>query len=72
MLTLGLATLATRFPRAAFHLLQPPRTKALLFGPSMGFETARAALRYGYESTREWLDGHGTALVRRLSLAVAS
>ena len=35
--------------------------------PSMGFEARRAALRYGYASTQEWLDGQGAALVRRLA-----
>src|SRR5439155_1090132 len=33
LLTLGLATLAVKFPRTAFYLLQPPRTNSLLFGP---------------------------------------
>jgi len=69
LLTLGLATLAVKFPRTAFFLLQPPRTNSLLFGPSMGFETSRAALRYGYTSTKEWLDHQGAPLVRRLSVA---
>lgn len=68
LLTLGLATLAVKFPRTSFHLLQPPRTNTLLLGPSMGFEAARVALRYGYSSTKEWLDAQGTALVRRLSV----
>jgi len=66
LLTLGLATLATRHPRAAFYLLQPPRTNDLLFGPSMGFAAARAALRFGRESTAAWLDGGGAGLVRQL------
>ncbi len=68
LLQLGLATLKVRFPRTDFFLLQPPRTTTLLFGPSMGFEASRAALRYAYTSTREWLDGQGAALVRRLLL----
>ena len=71
LLTLGLDALAAKFPRTAFHLLQPPRANNLLFGPSMGFEVSRAALRYGYTSTKEWLDTQGAALVRRLSLAPA-
>jgi predicted acylesterase/phospholipase RssA len=72
LLTLGLTTLGARFPRAAFHLLEPPRDSTLLFGPSMGFEAARAALRFGYESTRQWLAGPGTALVRRLGMAAVA
>jgi predicted acylesterase/phospholipase RssA len=71
LLTLGLATLAVRFPRTAFYLLQPPRTNTLLVGPSMGFEASRAALRYGYASTKEWLEQQGSGLVRRMLVAAA-
>lgn len=71
LLTLGLGTLAVKFPRTAFYLLQPPRTNGLLFGPSMGFEASRAALRYGYASTKEWLAAQGAGLVRRLSVVTA-
>jgi hypothetical protein len=38
----------------------------------MGFEASRAALRYGYASTKEWLDQQGAPLVRRLSVAPAA
>ncbi len=72
LLQLGLTVLGVKFPRTDFFLLQPPRTSALLFGPSMGFEASRAALRYGYTSTREWLDDQGTALVRRLLVPAAA
>jgi NTE family protein len=71
LLTLGLSALAVKFPSTAFYLLQPPRTNNLLFGPSMGFEASRAALRYGYESTTEWLEQQGAPLLRRLLLAPA-
>src|SRR5919201_756961 len=71
LLTLGMATLAMKFPRTAFYLLQPPRTTGLLFGPSMGFEASRTALRYGYASTKEWLDAQDAPLVRHMQLAVA-
>ncbi|HZN50188.1 MAG TPA: patatin-like phospholipase family protein [Methylomirabilota bacterium] len=66
LLQLGLSTLRIKHPRTEFHLIQPGREETPLFGPSMGFEASRAALRYGYESTREWLDGQGTGLLRRL------
>lgn len=70
LLTLGLGTLAVKYPRTAFFLLQPPRTNTLLFGPSMGFEASRAALRFGYLSTLEWLDKQdGAGLIRRLGVA---
>lgn len=66
LLQLGLATLAVKYPRTSFFLLEPARVGTPLLGPSMGFEAARAALRYGYTSTREWLEGRGIDLVRRL------
>jgi len=66
LLQLGLSTLRIKHPRTEFHLIQPGREETPLFGPSMGFEVSRAALRYGYESTREWLDGQGLGLLRRL------
>lgn len=71
LLQLGLASLAVKFPRTAFYLLQPPRDTAHLFGPSMGFEESRAALRYGYSSTKAWLNEQGAPLLRRLGLEVA-
>jgi predicted acylesterase/phospholipase RssA len=70
LLQLGLGTLAVKFPRTTFYLLQP-RDTDLLFGPSMGFEASRAALRFGYTSTLAWLDSQGATLVRRLTLQVA-
>jgi hypothetical protein len=35
----------------------------------MGFEASRAALRFGYDSTREWLAAQGLPLLRRLAPA---
>jgi NTE family protein len=66
LLELGLAVLAARYPGTRFFLIEPPRTCTLLFGPSMGFEASRRALRYGYESTKAWLEGDGQPLVGRL------
>jgi NTE family protein len=66
LLQLGLSTLRIKHPRTEFYLIQPGREETPLFGPSMAFEASRAALRYGYESTREWLDGQGMTLLRRL------
>src|SRR5712691_10520187 len=68
LLQLGLSTLRVKYPRTEFFLIQPSLAEAPLFGPSMGFEASRAALRFGYESTREWLDEHGARLLRRLLL----
>jgi predicted acylesterase/phospholipase RssA len=72
LLQLGLAGLAVKYPRTAFHLLQPPRDTTLLFGPSMGFEASRAALRYGYTSTKAWLAEQGAALMRQLAPEAAA
>jgi predicted acylesterase/phospholipase RssA len=72
LLHLGLAALAVKFPRTAFHLLQPPQNTELLFGPSMGFEASRAALRFGYTSTKAWLAEQGAPLVRSLAPEAAA
>ena len=69
LLSLGMDVLATRYPHTEFFLLEPARDCELLFGPSMGFEASRKALRFGYESTRVWLDGAGAPLVRALAIA---
>lgn len=69
LLQLALTTLGVKFPRTDFFLIQPPRTSTPMFGPSMGFEASRAALRYGYASTKAWLDMQGAPLLRRLLLA---
>jgi NTE family protein len=66
LLALGLDVLAVRYPRTEFFLLEPPRDCELLFGPSMGFEASRKALRFGYQSALGWLDGGGNELVRQL------
>lgn len=66
LLQLALTTLGVKFPRTDFFLIQPARTSTPLFGPSMGFDSSRAALRYGYASTMAWLDAQGAPLVRRL------
>jgi hypothetical protein len=72
LLQLGMASLAIKYPKTAFHLLQPSQDSTLLSGPSMGFEASRAALRYGYTSTREWLAEQGAPLVRSLTLSPVS
>ena len=70
LLQLGMGSLAVKYPRTTFHLLQPPQDTDLLFGPSMGFEASQAALRFGYTSTRAWLDAQGAVLLRQLTPAV--
>ena len=66
LLELNLARLSVRYPGTAFYLIQPQATGTPMFGPSMGFEASRAALRYGLASTREWLGAAGAELLRRL------
>lgn len=40
------------------------RTKPFL---TMGFDASRAALRFGYVTTKEWLQTKGAVFSRRLS-----
>jgi len=66
LLRLGLDVLAERHPRTTFYLLQPTVVSPLA-GPSMGFDTARASLRSGYDSTKAWLLGDGGEVLERLA-----
>lgn len=70
LLQLGLATVQMKYPRTEFFLIQPPQANAPMFGPSMGFDASRAALRFGYESTKAWLADQGAPLLRRLETAL--
>jgi len=72
LLDLGLRELQARHPRVEIFLLQPEAKESPLFGPSMGFEASRVALRFGYLSTRTWLEEQGAAFMRRFQLAAAS
>jgi NTE family protein len=72
LLQLGMASLAVKYPHTQFHLLQPTQDTNALFGPSMGFEASQAALRFGYNSTRAWLEEQGAPLVRALIPAPAA
>ena len=70
LLQLGLATVQMKYPRTEFFLIQPSQSDAPMFGPSMGFDASRAALRFGYESTKAWLADRGAPLLRRLETAL--
>lgn len=72
LLELGLRELQAKHPKLEIFLLQPEARESPLFGPSMGFEASRAALRFGYTSTRQWLAERGGALMRRFQLADVS
>jgi NTE family protein len=66
LLQLNLSRLSVRHPGTAFYLIQPAANGTPMFGPSMGFEASRAALRYGFVSAQEWLANAGSELLRRL------
>ncbi|MFQ5827649.1 MAG: patatin-like phospholipase family protein [Candidatus Methylomirabilia bacterium] len=68
LLELELRELHAKHPKPDIFLVQPEANEGPLGGPSMGFEASRAALRFGYTSTKEWLASGGTALMRRFAL----
>jgi predicted acylesterase/phospholipase RssA len=65
LLELGLRELALSHPGVEIHLVQPPALDTPLFGPSMGFEASRQALRFGHDSVGKWLEGEGAILRKR-------
>jgi len=69
LLELGLRELALRHPGVEIHLVQPPALDTPLFGPSMGFEASRQALRFGHDSVGKWLEGEGAILRKRFAAA---
>jgi predicted acylesterase/phospholipase RssA len=64
LLELALGELRLRYPRVDFHVIQPDPVGSALSGPSMGFEASHSALRFGYESVRDWLRRDGAAPLR--------
>ncbi|MBI4590035.1 MAG: patatin-like phospholipase family protein [Candidatus Rokubacteria bacterium] len=72
LLELGLRELQQKYPKVEFFLCQPEPKESPLFGPSMGFEASRAALRFGYASTKEWLETKGAVFIRRFSVPAAA
>ena len=71
LLELGLRELALRHPGVEIHLVQPPALDTPLFGPSMGFEASRQALRFGHDSVQQWLEREGARLRRRFGISAA-
>jgi predicted acylesterase/phospholipase RssA len=69
LLELGLRELALSHPGVEIHLVQPPALDTPLFGPSMGFEASRQALRFGHDSVGKWLEGEGAILRKRFGAA---
>ncbi len=70
LLELGLRDLQQKHPKVEFFLFQPEARESPLFGPSMGFDASRAALRFGYATAKEWLQTKGAIFIRRFSAAV--
>jgi predicted acylesterase/phospholipase RssA len=65
ILELGLAELRLRRPQVEIHLMQPDDSHpSPLAGPSMGLESSRAALRFGYASMKDWLNTHDADAAR--------
>ena len=63
--TRGVVMESVRRPDVEFYLVQPESKVSPLVGPSMGFESSRAALRYGHTSVTEWLVGEGAPFAAR-------
>jgi NTE family protein len=71
LLELGLRDLQQTHPKVEFFLFQPEAKESPLFGPSMGFDASRAALRFGYTTTKEWLRTKGAIFIRRFAARTA-
>jgi NTE family protein len=67
LFNLGLREIKLVHPEVEVLVIQPEPKPSPLVGPSMGFEASRAALRYGYRTVREWLDGEGSVVAARFS-----
>lgn len=63
---LGFKMLSLNYPKTQFVLLEPPRSSTPLFCNTLSFCAAQAALRYGFSSTRKWLQNQGAAFLRCL------
>ncbi len=72
LLELGLRDLQQSHQKVEFYLFQPEARESPLFGPSMGFEASRAALRFGYLTTKEWLQSKGAVFIRRFAARAAA
>lgn len=69
LLEVGLREIRLRRPDVEILLIQPEPRPSPLVGPSMGFESSRAALRFGYATVGEWLEGKGVEFARRFATA---
>jgi len=65
LFNVGLREIRLLHPEVEVLVVQPEPKQSPLVGPSMGFEASRAALRYGYQTVKEWLAGPGAAVAAR-------
>jgi predicted acylesterase/phospholipase RssA len=65
----GLREIKLRHPEVDILVIQPEPKPSPLVGPSMGFEASRAALRYGYQTLKEWLAGPGAGAATRFTVS---
>ena len=68
LFNVGLREIRLLHPEVEVLVVQPEPKQSPLVGPSMGFEASRAALRYGYQTVKEWLAGPGAALAARFTV----
>lgn len=68
LFNVGLREIKLTHPEVEVLVVQPEPKPSPLVGPSMGFEASRAALRYGYQTVKEWLAGPGAAVAARFTV----
>lgn len=68
LFNVGLREIKLLHPEVEVLVVQPEPKPSPLVGPSMGFEASRAALRYGYQTVKEWLAGPGAAQAARFTV----
>jgi predicted acylesterase/phospholipase RssA len=67
LFNVGLREIKLLHPEVEILVVQPEPKQSPLVGPSMGFEASRAALRYGYQTVKEWLVGPGATVAARFT-----
>jgi hypothetical protein len=68
LFNVGLREIKLTHPEVEVLVVQPEPKHSPLVGPSMGFEASRAALRYGYQTVKEWLAGPGAAVAAHFTV----
>ena len=68
LFNVGLREIKLLHPEVEVLVIQPEPKPSPLVGPSMGFEASRAALRYGYQTVKEWAVGPGGEVAARFTV----